>query len=78
MDPYADRQDAADLAPTGGGIDRSVSYLLIGLVVIFFFFLTIFGMRQVERLSTQATSGALEPNAPPPTEIGGPGGEPPQ
>lgn len=66
--------------PSSTGIDRSIGYLAIGLVVAMFFCLTIFGMTRMEKISNDAMESAARPqNAPAPTsEIGGAGTETPR
>jgi Na+-transporting methylmalonyl-CoA/oxaloacetate decarboxylase gamma subunit len=68
----ADREDRT--LPSSAGIDQSIGYMVLGLGVVLFFFLTVFGMGRVEQMSTQAaqdvTRGTAEEDAPA-TEIGG-------
>lgn len=55
----------------GTGIDRSVAYLIGGIVIIFLFLLTIFGMGRVEKITSDATQVSTETTTTQPSEIGG-------
>jgi hypothetical protein len=60
--------------PSSSGIDRSVSYLIVGLLVVCFFLLTLVGLTQVDRVSKQAQqSPPASEAADPETEILGAG-----
>jgi len=45
-----------NVIPTSSGIDRSMGYLLVGLTVIGFFFVTLFGMTRVEHITKPPTT----------------------
>jgi hypothetical protein len=56
------------------GIDRSIGYLAIGLAVICFFLLTIFGMSRMERITKASIVDDRPPNrSSAESEIGGVG-----
>lgn len=57
----------------GGGIERSVGYLVVGIGVILLFLLSIFGMGRVEKISADATHLEQQTVNAPLSEIGGVG-----
>ncbi|MBI1346210.1 hypothetical protein GC163_07955 [bacterium] len=57
----------------GGGIERSVGYLFIGIGVILLFLLSIMGMGRVEKITTDVTHFNNTPDNAPVSEIGGVG-----
>jgi hypothetical protein len=52
MDPMTETDDGIYLKKTG--IDRSVGYLIIGVVVLLFFLLTVLGMGKIQQRSDEA------------------------
>lgn len=70
MEPYnADRDE--NVIPDSAGIDRSLGYLAVGLLVASFFLLTLFGMSRFERITKATTLADPEPRPAAPAEIGG-------
>ena len=54
---------------SGKGVDTSVRYLLLGIVVIFFFSLFLFGMNRVQTVSNQVVHGPSRVDSEPLPEI---------
>jgi len=71
MDPLDDDRDQ-NVIPSSG-IDRSIGYLAIGLAVICFFFLTLFGMTRMERITKSSVESDRAPEVRVQSEIGGAG-----
>ena len=55
--------------PIGKRVDKSIGYVLIGLVVVLFFSLFLFGMNRVQTVSTQAVGDHPRPVSEPKSEI---------
>jgi|GEM_PF-5963535 len=55
----------------GGGIERSVGYLVVGIGAILLFLLSIMGMGRVEKISADATQLNHQTVNAPVSEIGG-------
>lgn len=62
------------LQPAASGIDQSINYLIVGLIVLGFFLVTVMGLSHVERLSKPASPTTVEGElTQPQTEIVGAG-----
>lgn len=53
LDPFAETDDGVYLKKNT--IDRSVGYLIVGIVVLMFFLLTVLGMGRIQTLNNEAT-----------------------
>ncbi len=60
LDPMTDNDEGMYLKKSG--IDRSVGYLIVGVVALLFFLLTVLGMGRIQNLSDE--SGATKPVTP--------------
>ena len=60
LDPMTDNDEGMYLKKSG--IDRSVGYLIIGVVALLFFLLTVLGMGRIQTLSDE--SGTTKPVTP--------------
>lgn len=70
LDPMAEADDGIYLKKTG--IDKSVGYLIAGVVVLLFFLLTVLGMGRIQHLSDEAgTTNRFNTPEETATEIGG-------
>ncbi|MDX1970178.1 MAG: hypothetical protein SFV23_23590 [Planctomycetaceae bacterium] len=56
---------------SSGGVERSVGFLIVGIGVVLFFLLAVFGLNRVEKISTDATRLETRAQAGPASEIGG-------
>jgi len=77
MNSPADGANTSGLTPAGS-IERSVTYLVIGVGLMLFFLLAVLGMGRVESLSTKATRDLTPDETAPPSEIVGTGEPQPQ
>lgn len=59
LDPLADNEDGIYLKKSG--IDKSVGYLIAGVVVLLFFLLTVIGMSRIQRMSDDVSTNKLAP-----------------
>lgn len=63
-----------NVQPAASGIDQSINYLIVGLIVLGFFLVTVMGLSHVERLSRPAPQTPAEGElTQPQTEIVGAG-----
>lgn len=63
-----------NVQPAASGIDQSINYLIVGLIVLGFFLVTVMGLSHVERLSKPASQTTVEgEQTQPQTEIVGAG-----
>lgn len=69
LDPMAETDDGIYLKKSG--IDRSVGYLIAGVVVLVFFLLTVLGMGRIQHLNDEAGNSSRFTPEEKVSEIGG-------
>lgn len=69
LDPITDNDDG--MFHKRNGIDRSVGYLIAGVVVLLFFLLTVLGMGRLQQISGEAGTMPRPPAEEKAADIGG-------